>query len=105
MAKGFKPIRFFVMFALLAFITCGIVGFCTHRAAHGHTPEERAAFDEGVKFGVQAAPGSELPSMAGMNEMAEKILSMETRKDDPMAWKTAFENGYQAGYARNHSVK
>ncbi len=43
MAREFKPVRFFVMMAVAAFVVCGVTAFYTHRAAHGRTPEERAA--------------------------------------------------------------
>ena len=35
MAREFKPVRFFVMMALAAFVVCGVTSFYTHRAAHG----------------------------------------------------------------------
>jgi hypothetical protein len=35
MARQFKPVRFFVMTAVSAFIVCGVTAFYTHRAAHG----------------------------------------------------------------------
>ena len=31
------------MIAVAAFVVCGVTAFYTHRAAHGRTPEERAA--------------------------------------------------------------
>jgi hypothetical protein len=44
MAKQFKPLRFFVMIGAAAFIVCGVTTFYTHRAEHGRTAEERAAY-------------------------------------------------------------
>ena len=49
MAREFKPVRFFVMMAVAAFIVCGITAFYTHRAEHGRTPEERQAYGIGEK--------------------------------------------------------
>jgi hypothetical protein len=48
MAREFKPVRFFVMMALAAFVVCGVTSFYTHRAAHGRTAEERAAYAIGL---------------------------------------------------------
>ena len=44
MLREFKPLRFFVMMAVAAFVVCGVTAFYTHRAVHGRTPEERAAY-------------------------------------------------------------
>jgi hypothetical protein len=46
MAREFKPVRFFVMMAVAAFIVCGVTAFYTHRAEHGRTPEERQAYSD-----------------------------------------------------------
>jgi hypothetical protein len=48
MAREFKPVRFFVMMALAAFVVCGVTSFYTQRAAHGRTAEERAAYAIGL---------------------------------------------------------
>ena len=40
--------------ALLAFVVCGVTAFYTHRAAHGRTSEERAAYAIGEKAGEEA---------------------------------------------------
>ena len=37
MARQFKPVRFFVMMAVAAFVVCGVTAFYTHRAAHSRT--------------------------------------------------------------------
>lgn len=47
MARQFKPVRFFVLMGLAAFLVCGVTVFYTHRAAHGRTAEERAAYEIG----------------------------------------------------------
>ena len=41
MAREFKPVRFFVMMAVAAFIVCGVTAFYTKRAEHGRTAAER----------------------------------------------------------------
>jgi len=51
MAREFKPVRFFVMMALAAFVVCGVSAFYTHRAAHGRTAQERSAYAIGLKTG------------------------------------------------------
>ena len=62
MARQFKPVRFFVLMALLAFVVCGVTAFYTHRAAHGLTSEERAAYAIGEKAGEEAPLGATLPT-------------------------------------------
>jgi len=67
MAREFKPVRFFVMMGVAAFVVCGVTVFCTHRAAHGRTAEERAAY----AIGEEAPQDAKLPSDAELNIMAE----------------------------------
>jgi len=62
MARQFKPVRFFVMMAVAAFVVCGVMAFYTHRAAHGRTAEERAAYAIGEKAGEQAPRDTKLPT-------------------------------------------
>ncbi len=102
---AFKPVRFFVLMALLAFITCGAVAFFTQRAAHGHTPEERTAYRAGENAGSAAPVGEKLPYASDMNEMAQKAFQKEGGKAEPMAWKTAFEHGYEDGFKKSHPGK
>ncbi|PYL42332.1 MAG: hypothetical protein DMF42_07185 [Verrucomicrobia bacterium] len=47
MARKFKPVRFFVLMGLAAFVVCSVAVFYTHRTAHGTTAEERAAYESG----------------------------------------------------------
>jgi hypothetical protein len=54
MAREFKPVRFFVMMAVAAFIVCGVTAFYTKRAEHGRTAEERQADWIGEKAAEQA---------------------------------------------------
>jgi len=49
MIRQFKPVRFFVLIGLAAFIVCGVAVFYSHRTAHGTTAEERAAYERGEK--------------------------------------------------------
>ena len=51
MARQFKPVRFFVMIGTAAFMVCGVTAFYTHRAEHGRTAEERAAYAIGERAG------------------------------------------------------
>ena len=67
MAREFKPVRFFVMMAVAAFIVCGVTAFYTHRAEHGRTAEERQAYWIGEKVGEQAPRDAKLPTPAGLN--------------------------------------
>ncbi len=54
MARQFKPVRFFAMMSVAAFVVCGVTAFYTHRAAHGRTAEERAAsFENGCTDGFK----------------------------------------------------
>ncbi len=74
MAKEFKPVRFFVMMAVAAFMVCGVTAFYTHRAEHGRTPEERQAYWIGVKTGEQRPRNAKMPTPAALNMMAQKIF-------------------------------
>jgi hypothetical protein len=128
MAREFKPVRFFVMMALAAFVVCGVTAFYTHRAAHGRTAEERAAYAIGLKAGEQAPPGATLPTDADLNLMAQKYLklaccphslpaaraalpsmslipSASFKQQGPgnqQNWGRAFENGYTDGVNKTH---
>jgi hypothetical protein len=99
MARQFKPVRFFVMMAVAAFIVCGVTAFYTHRAAHGRTPEERSAYALGEKTGEEAAPGGTLPTAAFLDIMAQECFKRQGA-GEPMAWKLAFEHGYEDGFKK-----
>jgi hypothetical protein len=77
MARQFKPLRFFVMMGAAAFIVCGVTAFYTHRAAHGRTPEERAAYAIGERAGEQAPRDAKLPTAAELNMMAQKFFEQQ----------------------------
>src|SRR5436190_10735031 len=103
MTRQFKPVRFFVLMGLAAFVVCGVATFYTHRGAHGRTAEERAAYEIGVKAGEQTPRDATLPTAAELNMMAQKYFEQqgpidELRSSSPaggvQARKQAFENGY-----------
>jgi hypothetical protein len=77
MSREFKPVRFFVMMALAAFVVCGVTAFYTHRAAHGRTAKERSAYAVGWKAGEQAPVETILPTDAELNMMAQKYFKQE----------------------------
>jgi hypothetical protein len=111
MARQFKPVRFFVLMGLAAFIVCGVTVFYTHRAAHGRTAEERAAYETGEKVGEQAPRDAKLPTAAELNMMAQKYFNQQgsgeqlpnvSPSSGVQAWKQAFENGYTDGFRKTH---
>jgi hypothetical protein len=102
MAREFKPVRFFVMMAIAAFTTCGVVAFYTHRAEHGRTSEERSAYFIGKKAGEEAAAaGGKLPSDADLNMMAQQYFKRQG-SGEQMAWDLAFEHGYEDAFKKSH---
>jgi hypothetical protein len=111
MARGFKPVRFFVLMGVAAFVVCGVAVFYTHRAAHGRTAEERAAYEIGEKAGEQAPRDAKLPTDAELNMTAQKYFEQqgsgdELRNSSPagglQARKQAFEKGYTDGFKKTH---
>ena len=101
MAKEFKPARFFVLMGVAAFIVCGVTAFYTHRAAHGRTAEERAAYEIGEKVGEQAPRDAKLPTAAELNVMAQKYFKQQG-SGERQSWDLAFENGYTDGFNKTH---
>ena len=101
MAREFKPVRFFVMMAAAAFIVCGVTSFYTHRAAHGGTAEERAAYVLGEKVGEDAPAEAKLPTDADLNMMAQKYFKQQG-SGEQQSWNLAFENGYTDGFNKTH---
>ena len=98
MAREFKPMRFFVMMGVAAFIVCGAVAFFTHRIEHGRTSEERSAYFLGEKAGEESgAAGGKLPTAAALNGIAQDYFKQQG-SGEPMAWKLAFEHGYEDGF-------
>jgi hypothetical protein len=101
MAREFKPVRFFVIMALAAFVVRGVTAFYTHRAAHGRTAEERSAYAIGVKAGEQTPADAMLPTDAALNMMAQKNFKQQG-SGDQQNWDLAFENGYTDGFNKTH---
>jgi hypothetical protein len=101
MAREFKPVRFFMLMALAAFVVCGVTAFYTHRAAHGRTAEERSAYAIGLKAGEQAPADAILPTDAELNMMAQKYFQQQG-SGDPQSWDFAFESGYTDGFKKAH---
>jgi len=101
MAREFKPVRFFVLMGVAAFIVCGVTAFHTHRAAHGRTAAERAAYEIGEKVGEQAPRDAKLPRAAELNMMAQKYFKQQG-SGERQSWDLAFENGYTDGFNKTH---
>jgi hypothetical protein len=103
MPREFKPVRFFVMMAAAAFVVCGVAAFYTYRAAHGRTPEERAAaYWIGEKAGEQAPRDANLPTPAELNMRAQKDFDQQG-SGNKQDWDLAFEHGYEDGFKKRHS--
>jgi hypothetical protein len=111
MAKKFMTVRFFVLIGVAAFVVCGVAVYCTHRAAHGRTAEERAAYEIGEKAGEQPPRDAKLPTEAELNMIAQKYFEQhgsgdELRNTSPagglQARKEAFEKGYRDGFKKTH---
>ena len=101
MAREFKPVRFFVMMAVAAFIVCGVTAFYTHRAEHGRTSEERQAYWIGEKAGEDAPRDAKMPMPAGLNMMAQKYFEQHG-SGNKQNWDLAFEHGYEDGFKKTH---
>jgi hypothetical protein len=101
MPKEFKPIRFFVMMAIAAFLVCGVTAFYTQRAAHGRTAEQRAAYWMGEKAGEEAPRDAKLPMPAELNLMAQKHFEQHG-SGNKQDWDLAFEHGYEEGFKKTH---
>src|SRR5436305_12613133 len=97
MAREFKPVRFFMMMALAAFVVCGVTAFYTHRAAHGRTAQERAAYAIGEKAGEEAPAGTKLRSDGDLNMTVQKYFKQQGSCEQ-RSWALAFENGSPAGF-------
>jgi len=98
MAREFQPVRSFVTMGVAAFVVCGATVFCTHRAAHGRTAEERAAY----AIGEEAPQDAKLPSDAELNMMAQKYFKWQG-SGEQQGWDPAFEKGYANGFKKTHS--
>jgi hypothetical protein len=101
MTRTFKPVRFFVMMGVAAFVVCGVTAFYTHRAAHGRIAEERAAYEIGEQAGEQTPRDATLPTAAKLNMMAQKYFKQQG-SGNQQNWDLAFENGYTDGFKKTH---
>jgi hypothetical protein len=111
MAREFKPVRFFALMGLAAFVVCGVTAFYTRRAAYGRTEEERMAYEIGEKAGEQAPRDAKLLTDAELNMMAQRYFDLQgsgarfqgpLRAGDMQARKQAFEKGYTDGFRKTH---
>ncbi len=89
------------MIAVAAFVVCGVTAFYTHRAAHGRTPEERAAYAIGERAGEGAPAAAKLPTAAELNMLAQKYFTQQG-SGNQQDWDLAFENGYEEGFKKRH---
>jgi hypothetical protein len=89
------------MMGAAAFVVCGVTAFYTHRAAHGGTAEERAAYAIGEKVGEEAPAEVKLPTDAELNMMAQKYFKQQGAGEQ-QSWDLAFENGYTNGFKKTH---
>src|SRR5438876_11090636 len=101
MARQFKPVRFFVLMGAATFVVSGVTAFYTHRAAHGRTAEERAAYAIGEKVGGEAPAGAKLPTDADLNMMAQKYFKQQG-SGEQQSWDLACEDGYTEGFKKTH---
>src|SRR5215475_12246899 len=100
--REFKPIRFFVMMAVAAFIVCGVTAFYTKRAEHGRTAAERQGYWVGEKAGEQAPHEAKMPTPAELNMMAQKYFKQQG-SGNQSDWNLAFGHGYEDGFNKTHS--
>jgi hypothetical protein len=102
MDREFKPVRFFVMMAVAAFVVCGVTAFYTKRAEHGRTAEERQAYWIGKKAGEQAPRDAKLLTPAELNMIAQKQFEQQG-SGDKSNWDLAWEHGYEEGFNKTHA--
>jgi hypothetical protein len=77
MATQFKPVRFFVLMGVAAFVVCTVAVLYTHRGAHGRTAQERTAYEIGENAGEQALRDARLPTDGELKMIAEKYFGKE----------------------------
>lgn len=99
MPREFKPLRFFVLVALVVFVATGLTSFYTHRAAQGRTADERAGYVIGARVGANATAGASLPSAAELNMMAQRHFK-EEGSGNQQDWDLGFERGYEDSFKK-----
>src|ERR1700757_2992425 len=101
MAREFKPVRSFVLLGVAALIACSVAVFYTHRAAHGRTAEERAAYDIGEKAGEQPPRDAKLPTDAELNMIAQKYFEHQGSGDElGKSFASRRPGGSEAGFRK-----
>ena len=101
MARQFKPMRFFVLSALAAFVACGAVAFFNTRAQHGRTAEEREGYAVGERLWEQAGRDAALPNDAALNTLAQEYFK-KSGSGNMQDWDLGFENGYAEAFKKTH---
>ena len=101
MAREFKPLRFFVLVALVIFIGAAVTSFYTHRAAQGQTADERAGYAIGFRAAGNAPAAAELPTAAALNMMAQQHFKQHG-SGNQQDWDLGFERGYDEGFKKTH---
>jgi hypothetical protein len=102
MARQFKPVRFFVLVAIVAFVTCGVTAFYTKRAAYGRTPDERAGYAIGATAGGAAPPNAKLPTAAALNTMAQTFQARGIGRSRGL--RARFRTGIRGSIQENSSA-
>jgi hypothetical protein len=102
MAREFKPLRFFVLVALLVFIGATVTSFYTHRAAQGSSADERAGYAIGAQAAANAPAGATLPNAAELNMMAQQYFKKQG-SGNQQNWDLGFEHGYEDAFKKTHS--
>ena len=74
MAREFKPVRFFVMMMAVALVVCAASAFYTHRATHGRTAPERAAYAIGEKAGEEAPADAKVADRRRLEHDGAKVF-------------------------------
>ena len=69
------------------------------RAAHGRTSEGAFRLCRWGKKTEEAAPGGKLRTAAALNTIAQQYFARQG-SGEPMAWKLAFEHGYENGFKK-----
>jgi len=101
MAREFKPLRFFVLMAIAAFLAAAVTSFYTHRAAHGRNADERAGYAMGARAGSNAPSGAKLPTAAELNKLAQQYFK-EQGSGNKSDWDLGFERGYEDAFKKTH---
>ena len=109
MARQFKPVGFFVVMAVAAFVVCGVTACYTQFGAYCRTAEERSAYAIGEKAGEDARAEAKLPTAADLNMMLRSISSNRGQANSRVGtWlsRTVTQTGPRKRInGRDHSLK